>query len=102
MLLRQRSVAVWVLVLTLALSWVVRAETFSWEASSSLRSFRICGRNKARHQNTETQANTGVRRGQGARYSVTRVTGNPALLQRGCTQENERAKKTQALELTSD
>lgn len=33
--------SVCVLVLTLALSCVVRAETFSWEASSSLRSLRI-------------------------------------------------------------
>lgn len=37
-------------VLTLALSCVVRAETFSWEASSSLRSLRICRRNIAWHQ----------------------------------------------------
>lgn len=31
----------WLLLLTFALSWVVRADTFSWEASSSLRSLRI-------------------------------------------------------------
>lgn len=37
-------------VLTLALSCVVRAETFSWDASSSLRSLRICRRNTAWHQ----------------------------------------------------
>lgn len=41
------GVHVCMLVLTLALSCVVRAETFSWEASSSLRSLRICKRNKA-------------------------------------------------------
>lgn len=39
-----------VFALTLALSCVVRAETFSWEASSSLRSLRICGCNKSWHQ----------------------------------------------------
>lgn len=48
----QRSVCVWVFVLTLALSWVVRAETFSWDASSSRRSFRICGRQEERRQKT--------------------------------------------------
>lgn len=42
-------------VLTLALSCVVRAETFSWEASSSLRSLRICRRNVAWHQKQQQE-----------------------------------------------